>query len=170
MVNGEVEDKYRIDHAPHFFNNQQSTIITRQSSISLSRCRAVCLRMVNGTNARGIGFQPVRLEQQKDGNHEHLRTNVMKTVTGWKPIPREQTACSTRGWVSVQSRACLSNHMSDLTKALWLISEESSPGDLSIMSAVNLPLPLRRSIWFGLEHRKPMLNRIESIIDLQRTC
>ena len=27
--------------------------------------RAVLLRMVNGTNARGIGFQPVRLEQKK---------------------------------------------------------------------------------------------------------
>ena len=82
--------------------------------------------MVNGTKARGIGFQPVRLEQKKDGNHEHLRINVMKTVTGWKPIPREQTACSTLGWVSVQSRACLSNHISDLTKALWLISEKST--------------------------------------------
>ncbi|MFZ4080210.1 MAG: hypothetical protein ACOYKN_03200, partial [Pirellula sp.] len=73
-----------------------------------------------------IGFQPVRLEQQKDVKHEHLRTNVMKTVTGWKPIPRDQNACSTLGWVSVQSRACLSNHMSDLTKALWLISEKST--------------------------------------------
>jgi hypothetical protein len=84
--------------------------------------------------------------------------------------PTGGTTCSTLGWVSVQCRACLSNHISDLTKALWLISEESSPGDLSIMSAVNLPLPFCRSIWFGLEHRKPMLNRIESIIDLQRTC
>ena len=50
----------------------------------------------------------------------------MKTVTGWKPIPREQTMFSTLGWVSVQCRACLSNHISDLTKALGLISEKST--------------------------------------------
>jgi len=42
----------------------------------------------------------------------------MKTVTGWKPIPREQTMCSTVGWFSVQCRECLTNHMIDLTKAL----------------------------------------------------
>jgi len=52
--------------------------------------RAARLRMVNGTKARGIGFQPVRLEQKKDRNDEHIRTEVMKTVTGWKPIPREE--------------------------------------------------------------------------------
>ena len=75
-------------------SSSTSTIINHHSSIRPSRC-AVRLRMVKGTKARGIGFQPVRLEQQKDGNHEHLRINVMKTVTGWKPIPREQNACST---------------------------------------------------------------------------
>ena len=80
--------------------------------------RAARLRMVNGTKARGIGFQPVRLEQKKDCNDEHIRTEVMKTVTGWKPIPREQTMCSTVGWFSVQCRECLTNHMIDLTKAL----------------------------------------------------
>ena len=42
-----------------------------------------------------IGFQPVELEQKKDGNHEHLRTDVMKKRTGWNPIPRAQTMCST---------------------------------------------------------------------------
>ena len=52
------------------------------------------------------------------------------SVGGWGLIAprlpnREQTLGSTLGWVSVQSRACLSNHISDLTKALWLISEKS---------------------------------------------
>ena len=62
--------------------------------------------MGNRTKARGIGFQPVRFEPNKDYNHEHLRENVMKKLTGWKPIPREQTTCSTVAWPSDTVRAC----------------------------------------------------------------
>ena len=38
-----------------------------------------------------IGFQPVRLQDTKGGTCGDLRFDVMKKVTGWKPIPREQT-------------------------------------------------------------------------------
>ena len=47
-------------------------------------------RSIPRTKGRGIGFQPVRLQDKKDGYHLHHRTNVMKKRTGWKPIPREE--------------------------------------------------------------------------------
>ena len=99
----------RINYTPQFlhFNNQQSTIITRQSSIRPSRCCAVRLRMVNGPRHVGLASSLSGLAHKKDGNHEHHRTEVMKTVTGWKPIPREQTMCSTLGWVK---RSCRGKH------------------------------------------------------------
>ena len=34
--------------------------------------------------------------------------------------------CSTLGWFKRLCRECLSNHMSDLTKSLWFISEKST--------------------------------------------
>ena len=40
--------------------------------------------------SRGIGFQPVRLQEKKDGNHEHLQTKFLESMTGWNPIPREE--------------------------------------------------------------------------------
>ena len=51
------------------------------------------------------GWKPIPREQKKDGDHEHLRTNVMKKLTGWKPIPREQTTCSTVVWLKRLCRA-----------------------------------------------------------------
>ena len=41
-------------------NNHHSTIINPSRTL-----RSVRRRMVNGSKARGIGFQPVRLEQKK---------------------------------------------------------------------------------------------------------
>jgi hypothetical protein len=62
--------------------------------------------MGNRTKARGIGFQPVRFEPKKDCNHEHLRENVMKKLTGWKPIPRERT----KNLMVLLSRAAISEY------------------------------------------------------------
>ena len=38
------------------------------------------------TKQRGIGFQPVRLEQKLEGIHEYLRTKFMESMKGWKPV------------------------------------------------------------------------------------
>jgi hypothetical protein len=52
----EVEDKDRTDYTPNFlhFKNQQSSHDNHQSV--LRDAVRSCLRMVNGTKARGIGF------------------------------------------------------------------------------------------------------------------
>jgi hypothetical protein len=56
VVIDEVEHKDRTDQSPNFFHfkNQQSSLDNHQS-VPRDAVRS-CLRMVNGTKARGIGF------------------------------------------------------------------------------------------------------------------